>query len=418
MNILIIAPQASAKFGGESILPLHYFTRLSERGNNVHMLVHERTKNELKTVTGDLFSRIHFVRNKSLYKILNSIARRLPSRIADFSAFLLIDILTEIRQKKIAKTLIHEYEIQLIHVPIRVSPKSPSVLYGLNIPVIYGPLNGGMDYPPGFKNDKNRLEILYVHIARRFANLIHIFLPGKRKAQAIIVANERTFKVLPKTQCKNFFTLVENGVDIQLFNPNTQKYSNNLECSEIRFIYLGRLIYWKRVDIILLAMARLIKKYNHITLEIVGDGQERIFLEEMSHNLSLEHNITFHGKLPQEECALILSTCDCLLLPSIYECGGAVVLEAMATGRPVIATDWGGPSDYIDSSCGFLVNPGNGESDLVEGFVTSMETLIKNPDFVEKLGRQGRKKVEISYNWEKKIDKIIEIYNEIINLQT
>jgi glycosyltransferase involved in cell wall biosynthesis len=98
-----------------------------------------------------------------------------------------------------------------------------------------------------------------------------------------------------------------------------------------------------------------------------------------------------------------------LLLPSIYECGGAVVLEAMAAGTPVIAVAWGGPEDYLDETCGILVSPLSAKS-IIEGFVAGMTKLIAQPQLRCTLGTAGRLKIETTYSWEEKVDRVIGIY--------
>lgn len=79
----------------------------------------------------------------------------------------------------------------------------------------------------------------------------------------------------------------------------------------------------------------------------------------------LVSNVVFSGWLSQEKCAIKLQQADALVLPSLREPGGAVVMEAMAVGLPVIATNWGGPADYLNSACGILVEPTS-----KEGFLT------------------------------------------------
>jgi glycosyltransferase involved in cell wall biosynthesis len=83
---------------------------------------------------------------------------------------------------------------------------------------------------------------------------------------------------------------------------------------------------------------------DNVVLDILGDGQERASLETKAAVLGLK-NVSFVGFVPQELAAVYLETVDTLVLPSLYECGGAVVLEAMAKSLPVIATRWGGPAD-------------------------------------------------------------------------
>ena len=100
------------------------------------------------------------------------------------------------------------------------------------------------------------------------------------------------------------------------------------------------------------------------------------------------------------------------MLPSIYECGGAVVLEAMASGKPVIATRWGGPADYLDESCGILIDP-DGPEALIAGFAKAMETLMASPQLCASLGAAGRQRVVRDFDWEKKVDRILQIYESV-----
>ena len=85
-------------------------------------------------------------------------------------------------------------------------------------------------------------------------------------------------------------------------------------------------------------------------------------------SLIIDDRICFRGCQPQQECAQRLKSATALLLPCIYECGGAVVLEAMATDTPVIAVAWEGPEDYVDETCGMLIPP-LGAATVVEGFI-------------------------------------------------
>ena len=72
--------------------------------------------------------------------------------------------------------------------------------------------------------------------------------------------------------------------------------------------------------------------------------------QDMAKHLGLETTVKFSGFLSQPDCARRLQAADVFVLPSLFECGGAVVLEAMAVGLPVIATAWGGPLDYLDNN--------------------------------------------------------------------
>ena len=115
--------------------------------------------------------------------------------------------------------------------------------------------------------------------------------------------------------------------------------------------------------------------------------------------------VCFRGWMPQQECVQHLRSATALLLPSIKECGGAVVLEAMATGTPVIAVAWGGPEDYLDETCGILIPPLNAAA-VVDGFTAGMRKLIDNPELSFSLGAAARRKIEAKFSWEEKVAEL------------
>ena len=151
-------------------------------------------------------------------------------------------------------------------------------------------------------------------------------------------------------------------------------------------------------------------------LWILGDGGERARLESLAADMGIPGSppeaagtAHFAGWLSQAECALRLQEADCLVLPSLLECGGAVVLEAMSLGKPVIATAWGGPLDYLDSACGVLVPPDSRDA-VIEGFVGAMVALAKSEATRLRLGAAGLAKVRTDYDWELKVDKMLGVY--------
>jgi glycogen(starch) synthase len=104
-----------------------------------------------------------------------------------------------------------------------------------------------------------------------------------------------------------------------------------------------------------------------------------------------------------------LDAADCLVLPSLLECGGAVVLEAMSLGKPVIATAWGGPLDYLDASCGILV-PANSRDGLVEGIAAAMVRLANSPATRRSMGTRALARVRAEYSWDVKVDRMMGFY--------
>lgn len=407
IKLLIVAENASFKQGGEAVLPLHYFIRLSKRGYKPYLLVHERVKSELDEGYPEYRDRIIYIKDAFLQILLYKVGHYLPRRINENTLGMLMVFITSIRQKYLIKKMVSNNLVNVIHQPTPVSPRQPSLIYDVNAPVIIGPMNGGMNYPESFQFMESKMVKMLVNLGRVMSSFINYMIPGKRKASLLLVSNKRTFNALPSSATKNVKIMVENGVDRAIWN--TLKHSKVPEIAE--FVYIGRLIDWKGLNYLLEAFANYHKNYKG-KLTIIGDGPELLKLKVMAKNLDLD-NVQFTGFLPQKKCAELLENSTALILPSLYECGGAVVLEAMSAGKAVIAVDWGGPSDYLDDKCGILISPKSPEY-LVSELEKSMIFLSENTLESINMGEAGRKKVELLYDWDKKIDMIIEHYQSVL----
>ena len=240
-------------------------------------------------------------------------------------------------------------------------------------------------------------------------------LPGKRQACALLVANERTRAALP-CKGKRVIEMVENGVDFELWHDRERPARPRGDAT--RFVFLGRLVDWKAVDLLLAAFADAAARAP-MSLTILGDGPERGKLEAIAqaHDMlsdTLETGkVWFAGWRPQVECATLLAQHDALGLPSLYECGGAVVLEAMAMRLPVIATKGGGPADYLDPTCGILVEPNTRET-FVAGLTEGLVRLALSPELRTAMGRAGQDRVKEHFDWRIKIERMIKIYRDIV----
>jgi glycosyltransferase involved in cell wall biosynthesis len=406
MKVLIVADNASNQFGGEAFLPFNYFRLLRARNVDARLVVHERNRPVLSAQFPHDLDRLHYVKDTQLHKIVFRLGSFLPRRVADVTTGLTIYLTTQIAQRRLARKLSKQYHFDVIHVPVPVSPKSPSLLYGFGLPVIFGPMNGGMEYPPAFRREESRLSRVAVSLGRGLAGLLNLVFPGKRRARLLLVANDRTRKALPHGITSPVIDLVENGVDFSVWRRGGIRATSG---PQVRLIFVGRLIDWKAIEIVLEAIKRLGNDVR-LSFEIVGDGVMRPAWEKLSNDLGLKTIVKFSGWMNQEECARHLEAADVMVLPSLFESGGAVVLEAMAMGLPVISTAWGGPLDYLDDSCGVLVPPDSRDG-LVAGFASAIRLLADSPDLRHRLGEAGYQRARQYFDWDRKIDRILELYD-------
>jgi glycosyltransferase involved in cell wall biosynthesis len=320
----------------------------------------------------------------------------------------------ELTQRRLVRDLILREGVSLVHQPTPVSPKEPSLLYGLGVPVIIGPMNGGIDYPAGFVQQQAAIVGWLLRLGRVLSHTLNFLAPGKRQATALLVANERTRRALPHGAARHVIEIAENGVDLSVWQAPVAADRGN-EPGPLRLVFLGRLVDWKAVDLLLEAFAAACQQAA-LSLTLIGDGPERHSLEDQADRLGRRSpdphrpgGVFFAGWMAQTDAAQLMANQDCLVLPSLMECGGAVVLEAMSMSLPVIATDWGGPADYLDASCGILVAP-HSRDGFVDGLAAAMLTLAGDPALRQSMGRAGRQKVERSFDWERKVDRMLEVY--------
>jgi glycosyltransferase involved in cell wall biosynthesis len=409
-RVLIVAEHASAKFGGEAILPLQYFRFLRRRGVEAWLIAHARTKDELEELFPDEQSRIRYIPDTLLHRILDKLGKPLPARIEYFSTGLMLRILSQWMALGVARDLVREQNIDVVHQPIPVSPKEPSMLRALGAPLVIGPMNGGMSYPPAFRVQQRIAERAFLAIGRRLAPLAHSMIPGKMRAQTLLISNQRTRDALPRGVQGDVIEVVDNGVDLSLWRP---RETAGEAPGPPRFAFVGRLISLKAVDLLIEAFGHLVRRQD-ARLELIGDGPVRPQLESRVAALGLGERITFHGTLTQVAIAERLRSFDIFVLPSLHECGGAVILEAMAVGLPIIATRWGGPIDYVTPECGILIDP-TGREGMISGLTEAMERLASSPALARKLGAAGRERAVRHFDWERKIDTILEIYRRTMD---
>lgn len=418
VSVLIAAEHASARFGGEAALPLHYFRVMRGRGMDVRMITHARVRDELRAAFPADADRIFYIEDTRAHRLMWRLGRLMPARVAYITTGFVSRVLTQLSQRRLARELVRKHRIDVVHQPMPVSPREPSLMHSLGAPVVIGPLNGNMEYPAAFRTSSERRVAFVEGIGRRFSNVLNALMPGKRLAAAIVVANERTRRALPGRLRGEVLVIPENGVDLGLWHERDGAATLDAPRAVAQFTYMGRLVDWKAVDLLLIAFDKA-RASAPMALTLFGDGPEKASLMALASRLGIAGErageagkVFFAGWKTQAECADALRQSDALVLPSLWECGGAVVLEAMACRLPVIATAWGGPLDYLDARTGILVPPTSREQ-LIDGLAQAMVQLSESPALRQRLGEAGRRRIEDEFDWERKMDAILALYTRL-----
>jgi glycosyltransferase involved in cell wall biosynthesis len=149
--------------------------------------------------------------------------------------------------------------------------------------------------------------------------------------------------------------VVPNTVDIERFRPGIRDPAR----SEFRVLTVCNLIPLKRVDLTIRAFAHAFGHDPCCMLEIVGHGSERRRLHALAKATKLGDRIVFSGQLSRDQVRAAMQRADLFMLTSDGETFGVVLIEALASGLPVIATRAGGPDDIVTPEVGYLVDRGD-----------------------------------------------------------
>ena len=322
--------------------------------------------------------------------------------------------LWQIKAYFVARKLNKEFHFDFFHHLTYANDWMASYI-GAFLPVKYvrGPGGGAHRVPKSFLKEFSAKEKIS-DIVRSAGQWIFrhdpVFIIGQNRAEVILVCNKEAFNALKTKWQKKVYLFPVNGIspeDLQL--PYKSEQINKL----FSVIMAGKLLKIKGFDIAIRAFAVFAEK-NNGELIIVGDGPEAEALNNLARKLNLNERVRFEKWLPRKDLLMEIAKSDVFFFPSLRDGGGAVVVEAMAVGRPVVCFDISGPGFHIDESCGVKIKPVSPQQS-VRDFAEALEKLCKNPLLRDSLGRKARQKAEDIYNWDKlgvRLKKIINNYLE------
>jgi glycosyltransferase involved in cell wall biosynthesis len=197
--------------------------------------------------------------------------------------------------------------------------------------------------------------------------------------------------------------VVGNGVNPEEFTPV------EADDGERYLLYVGRLGHRKGIEDLVTA-AESVLASNDVRLKIVGKGPLRDKLTEMVRERGIQDRVEFLGHVDRDRLVSLYQRATVHVVPSHYEGLPTVLLEAMACGRPVVATAVSGSLDVlVDDENGVLVPPRSPEA-----MATALDELLDDPGRRERLGRAARETVLAEYTWEAIADEYERLYREAV----
>ncbi len=217
-------------------------------------------------------------------------------------------------------------------------------------------------------------------------------------------------------------SVIPMGVDLKLFSSSSASAAAAIRKrygvgkSGKMLLFVGRLAEKKGVTYLISAMKAVAKAFPNCKLVIVGDGPERKSLQQQSQQLDLSDNVVFAGSVPNNELPAYYKAADAFVLPSIVarsgdtEGLGVVLLEAVAAGCPVVASNVGGiPDVIINGKTGLLVEQKNPQQ-----LAAAITNLLSSSQLKKRLVAAARKHVAKGYSWEAVAEQFSKLISQLL----
>ena len=287
---------------------------------------------------------------------------------------------------------------------------TPSRLAALGVPFVWGTVGGAESAPPAFKAGlglRGRLVELVRETVRAVAERDPLVRATARGSAMAFATTNETATRLRALGAKRVELLTEAGLNREEIaamaapEPPADK--------PFRFISMGRLLHWKGFHLGLEAFARSRLMKAHYT--IVGDGPELPRLRADARRLGIDSRVEFAGRLPREQTLGKLAQSHVLVHPSLHDSGGWVCLEAMASGRPVVCLDLGGPGTQVTDQTGFKVAPRDPDQATAD-MAIAMQRLHDDPALRRRMADAGQQRV-LDFCWDRKISRMNALFAEL-----
>ena len=279
-------------------------------------------------------------------------------------------------------------------------------------------------YPPGelaqlLVRAGRRTVITYHSDIVKQATLLRFYAPFLRRildrAQAILVSNPRYPEGSPFLRpLQEKIRVVHFGIDPARFRP-TEASQRRAQELRRRFgpgplaLFVGRLRYYKGVDVLVQALART----PEVRGVIVGAGPMEAQIRGLVRQLGLAERVHFAGHVADEDLPAFYQAGDLFVLPSVHrsESLGIVLLEAMASGLPVVSTELGTGTSYVnqDGITGLVVPPGDPDA-----LAQAIQRLARHPRQRVAFGEAARRRIQEAFSLTQMLDQTERVYQEVL----
>ena len=300
----------------------------------------------------------------------------------------------------------------------------------LPVPYLRGPGGGAHRTPEGFLREYSpgaRFWERFRSIGQWVLRKDPFYLRSQRRAGVILLCNREAADAVPKSLRHKVQLFPVNGIsadDLRIIGGENEGESPRAETTQspqpparrtFEVLYAGKLLGLKGVALGIQGFALFAQRHSDVRFSLVGDGPERARLEALIKELGVENSVLLKKWMPRSELLMVMRTADVFLFPSLRDGGGAVVVEAMAAGKPVVCMDLAGPGLHVTESCGIKITPETPKQ-TTQGIADALERLYQDRELLARMGKAARHRVEEAYVLDKLGDRLLGIYETVLGV--
>lgn len=268
--------------------------------------------------------------------------------------------------------------------------RAPSFMGRLGIPFIFGPVGGGEDTPKKLRRGLGWRGWLWDVLRRTSGHIMGAWMESTyQSATEIVTTTDDTLQGIPARHRHKAWTCPAVGIETGASLLRADCASVRHESPALELLFVGRLLPWKGLHLVLKAMAR--ENQSSIHLTVIGRGSDLPRLHRLSRRLKLDGVVSWRGWMERDALLSLYRQFDLFALPSLHDSGGMAALEAMSFGLPVLCLDLGGPAKAVNNRCGRVIaTRDRDEEEIVHDIAQFLNDLLADRGSLSKLSEGAR----------------------------
>ena len=396
MKLLVSAYACEPGKGSEPGVGWNWVQALLRRGYDVHVITRSNNRENIEAAPASRQQELTFH-----YHDLSAAARRWKRRRGGIYLYYL---LWQWGAYRLAKRLHARERFDRVHHVTFVSYRQPSFMGRLGIPFIFGPIGGGETMPARLLptlSFRGRMSEVIRNLGSKFIAFDPLMHSAFSRAEIIACTTAETVARIPRRYRAKCVVQLAIGID------DAEILAAPCEPPRMpRLLFVGRLLYWKGLHLALHALAHARVSIPDLKIKIVGSGEDHAWLESQARSAGVTDLLEWVSSTPHDQIVREYRESVCLVFPSLHDSGGMVVLEALASGLPVICLDLGGPGTIVTPACALIIPARQSTSeDIVRGLADAMIRIVGDAQLRARLSANAPHRAE-ELTWDRAVENL------------